>query len=991
MSEDLVVILSRLYETSAKVRALAGGLVPIELVDTQGNAVVVCSSLVREAHKCERLAAIVERACQQYPEHREALLFSLTTHEAAVRVTERPATSSRGGSSALTPPSREAFHFVQTLLRARDWQSRSELSLLCDWWRRGETGIAALVGIGGAGKTAIVERMLRMLPGVLADDSQIQKDMTLPIPEGLFVFSFYDSPNPDSFFGRLAAWVNGEIYDDSAPPPSYEQTRERLRHVGRRLLVLDGLERAQDDGVRGGIFGQILDGRVRDLVARLALGFLPEISAIITTRFPIASLEEEQPPHYLVIPVGEIGIDAGIALLRQRGVHGTDKEMARVVSECGSHALTVDLAGGYLAEFADGDPNSALALGSDSELQRAVEREPNPHRRAVRKQEIRFTRITERYRETLAKRDPSALAVLERVCLFRIGVSAKMLARTFLGRKNVKVAGPALTQLDEKQLQERLDLLAEMRLLEAVPEPAEARGGSARRASLLYNVHPAVRAGFLCGLDAVAARIIHNTIRGVFFKRLPIPLQEETRELRAGQALDMALGGTRTFGPQYPVDDPTLDQLEEIIYHQIQMGDREDAFESYMARMGGFIHLAVRLGALERGNRVCQAFVEGQSPLSVPLAVGLSDKSQLGLLNEWVIYLQGLGQVEAAVRCQRFVAREIRRHQNWDDINAAECNLAFILELCGRLREMEEAASRAVRIRNTEVESNIPRATQAHARALRGKSKSAFAFFQNLTRDDGLHPNLYRAELLTRLGQFAEAWQLAEKILEDAKAGDAVPRYHLVEVNLLLAELAWQRGDELRASQIAAEAHSWALMCNAQPLLCASAVVRARITLDSNPAICREIVEDGLRIALDCGFGIYHIDLRNVRAKLSLNEGRHADAIRDATVALSEGVHPSPEFGLPTLLAAADPECGYLWGEAEARHVLAQALLLTAIQTIGDRFDPAKLDALPVDACDLISRARFELTNCLQIRKRIGDSKQYETERILHGLQHGQL
>jgi hypothetical protein len=31
------------------------------------------------------------------------------------------------------------------------------------------------------------------------------------------------------------------------------------------------------------------------------------------------------------------------------------------------------------------------------------------------------------------------------------------------------------------------------------------------------------------------------------------------------------------------------------------------------------------------------------------------------------------------------------------------------------------------------------------------------------------------------------------------------------------------------------------------------------------------------------------------------------------------------------------------------------------------------------------------LTNCLQIRRRIGDSKQYETERILHGLQRGQL
>jgi hypothetical protein len=423
------------------------------------------------------------------------------------------------------------------------------------------------------------------------------------------------------------------------------------------------------------------------------------------------------------------------------------------------------------------------------------------------------------------------------------------------------------------------------------------------------------------------------------------------------------------------------------------MGNGNDAFESYLARMGGFNHLAVRLGQLERGNRVCRAFVAGQSPLSTLVAVGLSDKLQLGLLNEWTVYLQGLGQLEAAVRCQRAVVRKTKRHQALKDTVTASNNLTYLLELCGRLREMEAVASRSVHLANRiDYEAvDLIWATQAQARALRGKSKMARAYFQNVTLDNGLHPNLFRAEFLSRLGQSAEAWELAEEILEHEQASENAALYHLVHVKLLLAELARRRGDRLRASQLAAAAHSWALMCNAQPLLCASAVVRARIALDHDPSICREIVEDGLRIALDCGFGIHHIDLLVVRAKLYLNEGRYTDATRDATVALSEGVHPSPESGLPTLLAAGDPECGYSWGEAEARHILAQALLLTAAETIGDRFDAAKLDVLPVDLRNLISHARFELTNCLQIRRRIGDSKQYETERILHGLQRGQL
>jgi len=57
--------------------------------------------------------------------------------------------------------------FVHSLLPARDWQDRPQLSQLCDWWKSAPAGICALVGIGGSGKTAIAERFLRLLPGGL--------------------------------------------------------------------------------------------------------------------------------------------------------------------------------------------------------------------------------------------------------------------------------------------------------------------------------------------------------------------------------------------------------------------------------------------------------------------------------------------------------------------------------------------------------------------------------------------------------------------------------------------------------------------------------------------------------------------------------------------------------------------------------------------------------------------------------------------------------
>jgi hypothetical protein len=80
-------------------------------------------------------------------------------------------------------------NFFHPLLRARDWPDRPELGDLCDWWRGGGAGLCTLVGIGGAGKTAITDRLLQVLP----DHPQVPKRSDLRTPERLLVFSFYDA------------------------------------------------------------------------------------------------------------------------------------------------------------------------------------------------------------------------------------------------------------------------------------------------------------------------------------------------------------------------------------------------------------------------------------------------------------------------------------------------------------------------------------------------------------------------------------------------------------------------------------------------------------------------------------------------------------------------------------------------------------------------------------------------------------------------------
>jgi hypothetical protein len=176
-------------------------------------------------------------------------------------------------------------------------------------------------------------------------------------------------------------------------------------------------------------------------------------------------------------------------------------------------------------------------------------------------------------------------------------------------------------------------------------------------------------------------------------------------------------------------------------------------------------------------------------------------------------------------------------------------------------------------------------------------------------------------------------------------------------------------------------------------------------------------LEEGIREARRGGFGIYHLDLLVLRARVRLLQGDAGAAERDARTALfglaeppsggspydapaldetappeRRGIFPSPESGWPKLLAATHLECGYAWGEGDARQALAEALLLRAAQSLGrPDFVPARFDQLPADARALIDRARDQLTLCCALRERIRDPKREETERTLRRLEGGVL
>lgn len=793
------------------------------------------------------------------------------------------------------PPS-PRFKIVSLLPRVPQFQSRPEVDRLFDWWRGGDAPVCVLVGPDGAGKTAIVDRFLRILSDKMASterggDARGERriDDALPLPEAVFVCPLHAVPNPGGLFARLVSWLNGEAFVDTDPRPSALETLDRLRQIvaperrppapvvavsadrpatpPRLLLVLDGVEKLQpavvgaknpagvDAGGPDGIppAAAIGSDGIGLLIRRVAAGRLPGVRLLLTARLSIPFLEyaETENPIVFEIPVDGLSRSDAIALLRKRALKGFDADLDAVAERGGRHALSLHLAACFLRTFHEGD---SVTGGLDFE---SVASGDSSGATSVESRGATMAALLRLFLSRLDLIDRALRPLLERAALFRLGFTAEILATLFVGAPKKDVCGDALAALHSDEVPSRLARLAELGLLETYPGDR-------------YAVHPALREPILASMDGEALRAGHDRIR---------------------RALETVPGGRPALGEA--TENPVaLDLLEEIVHHSLATHHIREAFNIYWYRMGGSQNLGMALGDFERGERVCRAILSALPAESDGEESVYLQAVRPALRNDLALYLDGLGRTDDAATVHQLCIDDASR--NGETVNEATSllNLADVLIQQGRLSDARLRVERAlscVELLGVDEMKQTAYAMNAYVRFLLGDIEVARDDFERArlcqaavdAEADSLYSGrgIWYARFLMGIGRVEEARALTErnKAICLQHFGDDEPT--TPRCNVFLAETAAGKGDLDEARSLIEKSRRWALghaskglfveIADVDVLIAVTAARKERTTgrtieetAEGNPVITAACdfaealarLDDALILAQECGY-----------------------------------------------------------------------------------------------------------------------------------------
>jgi hypothetical protein len=214
---------------------------------------------------------------------------------------------------------------------------KNELKILDEAWETEATNIVCFVAWGGVGKSTLVNKWIEYL----------KKD-NYRGAKRVFAWSFYSqgtgerATSADLFIKEALAWFGGKNPEAGSP----WDKGKRLAHLIRQdktLLILDGLEPLQS-------YLDVEKGKIKDPALAVLVTELAKNNnglCIITTREAIPDIRRF-PSTARQVNLEQISDEAGRALLRVRGILGTDAELEAVTRAFGNHALAINLIAEYL-------------------------------------------------------------------------------------------------------------------------------------------------------------------------------------------------------------------------------------------------------------------------------------------------------------------------------------------------------------------------------------------------------------------------------------------------------------------------------------------------------------------------------------------------------------------------------------------------------------------------------------------------------------------
>jgi len=347
--------------------------------------------------------------------------------------------------------------------------------------------------------------------------------------------------------------------------------------------------------------------------------------------------------------------------------------------------------------------------------------------------------------------------------------------------------------------------------------------------------------------------------------------------------------------------------------------------------------------------------------IELPL-LSLPKGEQALFINEFALYLSELGRIADAEKCYEACRDIAVKRKDWKTVSAVGQNICEVQLHSGRLTDGLANAGTALEFAKRGKDASErwdSYAFRAHARALKGSCKESLSDYhecqRHVRRTYGDTPlfssdGIRYALLLTWFGRHGEAREVTESNIEsqseDFGSPDTEP--DIPKCKLILAELCLTASDLSNAAALCDWAREWGVVRDGKEVHCWSSLTRAILTLaavddqqteEHDPLwerldSVRAAIAEGRKIARDCGFGLYHIDLLLTQTRLHLLEGHAGEALDDIRIALDDGIPANDTNGQPQLLAARAPECGYAWAIPVGLQLRAEALLLQAAREV---------------------------------------------------------